>query len=445
MHSSRYSRRDFVKTLAGSATGAVLWAEPALPAARAARTVQRRRRRGEPRKKVALVATEIRKYSHAQHFVDRFLEGYGWQGRHHYPPMDLVSLYVDQTPRGDLSTDRAARHPVTIYPTIAEACTLGTSKLAVDAVVIIGEHGRYPDNAKGQRRYPRYKFFKQVVGVFEDSGRAVPVFNDKHLSTDWKEAAEMVDDSRRLGFPFLAGSSLPVTWRLPSVEMPLGTPLEESVCVCYGGVDSYDFHGYETAQCMSERRAGGESGVKSVHAVRGAKVWDMVESRPVTKQLVLAALARSHTITPPPGYTYPVVSLDWARQASPNAVGSFVEHADGLKTAMILANGLLLDFNYAGKVKESAQSRAGEVISCQMYLPMPPRQTTLADFFSPLVNNIEQMILTGKAPYPIERTLLTTGMTTFGVESLFRGEVEVPTPELAVRYQPSEASTYWRA
>jgi hypothetical protein len=167
--------------------------------------------------------------------------------------------------------------------------------------------------------------------------------------------------------------------------------------------------------------------------------------RPVTTELVLAALARSHTIKAPPGYSYPIISLDWARQASPGAGGCFIEHVDGMKTTMILANGLVQDFNYAGKVKESAKERAGEVISCQMYLPMPPRQTTLADFFNPLVNNIEQMILTGKAPYPVERTLLTTGMTMFGVESLFRGEVVVETPEMAVRYEPSEASTCWRA
>ena len=70
----------------------------------------------------------------------------------------------------------------------------------------------------------------------------------------------MVDDARRLGFPFLAGSSLPVTWRLPQVDMPLDGPLVESVCMGYGGVDSYDFHGLETAQCMSERRRGGERG-----------------------------------------------------------------------------------------------------------------------------------------------------------------------------------------
>lgn len=432
----RWSRRQFVTTLAQSAATAAICQHyaPAL-----ANLAERESADSSPRKKVALIATEVRKYSHAQHFIDRLLEGYGWHGAHHKPPLDLVALYIDQFPEGELSRERARRHGVKIYPTIAEALTLGGSKLGVDGVLIIGEHGRYPRNPKDQTLYPRYKFFKQVVKVFEESGRSVPVFNDKHLSTNWREATEMVEDSKRLGFAFLAGSSLPVTWRIPSIEMPLDTVLEESVCICYGGIDSYDFHGLETAQCMSERRAGGEVGVRSVQAVRGDKVWELLAERDPTKKLLLAALARSHTFRAPPGYTFAAPSLDWLKQTSPAAVAYFFEHLDGFRTTMFLLAGGVLDFDYAGLVKAS-----GQVVSCQMHLPMPPRQTTLADFFNPLMNHIEQTILDGKATYPVERALLTTGMTEFAVESLYRGQVRLLTPELKVAYKAPAASTFWR-
>ena len=194
--------------------------------------------------------------------------------------MDLVSLYVDQIGDGDLSRDRAERFPsMKIYPTIAEALTLGGSKLAVDGVVLVGEHGKYPRNEKGQTQYPRYEFFQQIVKVFRASGRAVPVFNDKHLSWNWDWAKEMYDTLARMGFPFMAGSSLPVTWRTPSVEMPLGARVREALCVCYGGVDSYDFHGLETIQCMVERRRGGETGVKWVQAYRGENFWKALQGR----------------------------------------------------------------------------------------------------------------------------------------------------------------------
>ena len=222
-----------------------------------------------PPKKIAALNTIYHQYSHAQHIVDRFLEGYGWQGRHHTPEVQIASMYVDQTDERDLSQDRSERFGVPVYPTIAEALTLGGETLAVDGVLIIGEHGQYERNEKGQHLYPRYQFFMETVGVFRDSGRAVPVFNDKHLSYDWNQAVEMVDISRELGFAFMAGSSLPVTWRLPALEFPLGVEMREALCACYGGVDSYDFHGLETAQCMVERRGDGEVGVQSLHALRG--------------------------------------------------------------------------------------------------------------------------------------------------------------------------------
>jgi hypothetical protein len=392
------------------------------------------------RKRIALIATMVRKYSHAQHFIDRFLEGYAWQGRWHHPQLDLVSLYVDQFPKDDLSRERERRFGVRIYPSIAEALTLGGSKLTVDGVVLIGEHGRYPRNEKGQTLYPRHRFFREATDVFEASGHAVPMFQDKHLSTRWDECMAQVEISRRLGFRYLAGSSLPVTWRIPSVEVPLDAPLIESVSVCYGGVDSYDFHGLETAQCMSERRAGGESGVKSIHAVRGANVWKLVGERAETKRLLFAALARSHTLgTASKAYTFAVPTVELLQRASPNAIAYFIEHHDGFRTTMFLLTGAVRDFTYAGLTRDS------KIISCQMQLPMPPAISTTADFFNPLANHIEQMILAGRAPYPIERTLLTSGMLLNAVDSLHRGQEKLDTPDLRVTYRAPAESTFWRA
>ena len=189
---------------------------------------------GEKKKTVAFLGTEVRTHSHAQHFLDRLTLGYGWRGKWVMPRVDVASVYIDQFPERDLARGRVKRHDLRLCASIEEALTLGTGRLAVDGVVIIAEHGKYPRNEKGQHLYPRYQWFKEVVRVFEQSGRSVPVFNDKHLSTNWKECAEMVADSKRLGFPFFAGSSLPVTRRLPAIDMPHNVPLSESVCVAYG-------------------------------------------------------------------------------------------------------------------------------------------------------------------------------------------------------------------
>src|SRR5688572_10584524 len=149
---SSLTRRSFLITTAAGAA-----ALPCVPI----RGAERRR------KTIALIGTEVGRHSHAQHFIDRFLLGYTWGGGWRRPDVDLISLYIDQFPEGDLARAAAKRHGVPIYPTIAEALTLGTSKLAVDGVVIIGEHGKYPKNEKGQTLYPRYKFFKEIVNVFE--------------------------------------------------------------------------------------------------------------------------------------------------------------------------------------------------------------------------------------------------------------------------------------
>jgi len=429
-----WTRREFLSAVTKTAAGAATLSSQGSAWSAVSGRPSRSRR-----PKVAILATEVRKYSHAQHFVDRFLEGYGWEGRHHRPPFELAGLYVDQFPEGDLSRERARRHKVKLFPTVEESLTLGGSKLAVDGVLIIAEHGVYPRTEKGQTLYPRNEFFQRTVKVFEASGRSVPVFNDKHLSTDWRECVAMVGTAKRLGFPFLAGSSLPVTWRIPSVEIPLNTPMSESVCVCYGGVDSYDIHGLETAQCMSERREGGETGVRRVHAVRGAKVWSMLEERETTHRLFSTALTRSFTCKGPQNYPSALPDLKWLKKNHKNPTAYFIEHLDGFRTSLFLLNGIVSDFNYAGLAK------SGEIFSCQMYLPMPPAMSSLADFFNPLVNNIERMLAENAAPYPVERTLLASGMTLFSIESLYRGQSPLETPELKVPYQAPRQSTYWRA
>ena len=154
---------------------------------------------GAKRKRIAFLGTEVRQHSHAQHFLDRLALGYGWRGAWQEPRTDIASVYIDQFPEsGDLGRDRVKRYGLKLYPSIEQALTLGTGKLAVDGVVIIAEHGNYPNNEKGQKLYPRYEWFKRCVKVFEKSGRGVPVFNDKHLSTTWAHCRERSEE-RRVG------------------------------------------------------------------------------------------------------------------------------------------------------------------------------------------------------------------------------------------------------
>lgn len=396
------------------------------------------------RPRIAALATEYRPMSHAEVILDRFLEGFGWESSHHRPEVDIVSLYMDQFPAADLARERASRfEQMKIYPTISEALCGGGDKLAVDGVLIIGEHGDYKQNEKGQWLYPRYEFYKQMVDVFQKSGRTAKVFNDKHLSWNWDWAKEMVDTSVKMGFPFMAGSSLPVTWRLPSVDLPLGSELEEVMVMAPGGVDSYDFHALETAQCLVERRKGGETGVVRLQALRDDAVLKALDAGSWEKggwdpNLFEACLCRSHMLKPTrEGYGHSYPTREALGQFLKKPVAYRYEYADGMKATMLLMGEIMDDFTFAARVKGQSEPWSVQFL-------VGPTHNSQPFNFSPLCYEIEQFMLTGKLPYPVERTLLTTGLVNAGVESLYRNSEVYETPHLAIRYQPNPNSTFRR-
>lgn len=393
------------------------------------------------RPRLAIITTEWRYGSHAWHMAERFLAGYPIEGRWHRPALDVVSAYVDQFPDNDLSRQRSAEFGFTIYPTIAEALRCGGNQLAVDAVLIIGEHGKYPLTEYQQTKYPRYEFFKQVTDVYRQDGRALPIFNDKHLSWNWDWAREMVDISRELNFGFSAGSSLPVTWRLPAIDMPYGADVDELMCISTGTIDSYDFHALEVIQCMAERRRGGETGVVAVQALRGAAVWEAMSKGSWAAggwnpQLFEACLCHSQTLSQAETHSHRHPTLSQIREWVKAPVAYRIEYADGTRATMLLMNGLIGDFTFAAKLKDR-----DEPLSTLFYLPPNPNVA----YSTALMAQAETTFLTGKSPCPIERTLLTTGLVEAGVRSLGLGERRLETPHLAIRYRSPETSLFIRS
>jgi hypothetical protein len=293
--------------------------------------------------------------------------------------------------------------------------------------LIIGEHGEYPKNDKGQILYPRYEFFKQCVDVFEKDGRAVPVYNDKHLSYSFEKAKWMVDASRRLKFPMLAGSSLPVTWRLPDIELPLGCEIEAALMVGVGGSDPMDYHALEAMQCMVERRKGGETGVKSVQLIEGDAVWKAGDEGKWSKRLLEAALSRSDSpqgLTIEDGRTQDLQGTGQLQKLVKNPAAYFIERNDGLRTTLLMLNGALRDYNFAAQVKGRG------IMSTQFLLTPTPNVT----YSACLVNKIVEMFTTGRAPYPVERTLIVSGMLESCLDSKMQDHQRLATPQLAVRY-----------
>ena len=387
-------------------------------------------------KRIAVITTIYRYLSHAQHFADRFLVGYPRQGRWHRPDMKIVSLYVAQRPEGEQGQDRAREFGFAVYPTIAEALRCGGDELAVDAVLLIGEHGDYPTNEKGQVLYPRYEFFKECVKVFEEDGRAVPIFNDKHLSYSFEKAQEMVADAHRLGFGLLAGSSLPVTWRLPDVELPMECEIADALMVGVGGSDPMDYHALEAMQCMLERRKGGETGVHAVQMLEGDAVWE--ETGAFSHELLEAALSRSDTpcgLTLEDGRTQNLLRNGELQKLVENPSAYFIHYADGLKATLLMLNGAVRDYCFAARLKDNPTP-----LSTQFFLTPTPNVT----YSACLIAKIEELFETGIAPYPAERTLLVSGILESCLTSRVQGYRQIETPHLSVSYRAPAASQHAR-
>jgi hypothetical protein len=374
-----------------------------------------------PPKKIAAILTEYRPNSHADVIIGKYLEGFNQDGQPPYPRSRIASMFTEQVPRNDMSRERAKKYGVPVYRTVSEALTLGGEGLAVDGVLLIGEHGDYPSNDKEQKLYPRFEMFLKITDVFRQSGRSVPVFNDKHLSWSWRQSKRMVEISRELKFPVLAGSSVPVAFRQPAVDTPFGAVQKHAVAVSFSGLDIYGFHVLEALQCMTERRRGGETGVKSVQCLEGDACWTYIDQNPWVRRLFDEAI--KHSTTRAPGNP---------KSLAKTPAVFVVDYNDGLKGAAFLLTGLVRDFTIAVDV-EGLANPVSTLMNLQDGRPH--------HHFGCLVKNIEILFETGRAPYPVERTMLTSGILDFALESRIRGHQKLDTPELAkVRYQtPSQS------
>lgn len=390
------------------------------------------------RKRVAAITTVYFHNSHADVILSRLFQGENLDFKSRMPDLELAGLYVDQSPENDLSREFSKKYGFRLCSSVEEALCLGGKTLAVEGVLIVGEHGNYPQNDRGQDLYPRKRFFDEVTAVFRRSGRSVPVFVDKHLSHSFKEAKEMHDTSRRMGFPMMAGSSVPLTWRNPPADVELGAHLQEAVGISYHTLYGYGFHALEMLQCLAERRAGGETGIRRVMCLEGPAVWEAGKSGLYNANLFQAAYARQ-----------PNVHRTDTEKAVPNPTLFHIEYLDGFHGNILTLNPAVGAWTIAWRESVAGRKHHPPVGSA------PSRPETAANgptqfwtqearplgHFTFLVRGIEEMIHTGRPSWPVERTLLTSGMMDLLLASRKQGGKPIDTPELNITYRPGPA---WR-
>ncbi|MFP6766961.1 MAG: hypothetical protein VB859_02245, partial [Planctomycetaceae bacterium] len=128
--------------------------------------------------RVAAITTTYFPGSHADVIVGKFLRGFPTDDGLLAPRTKIVSLYIDQVHQKDIGLQVAHKFEIPVFESIRAALTLGGSELAVDAVLLIGEHGDYSISPIGQEMTPRRYFFDQISAVVIQSGRSVPIYND---------------------------------------------------------------------------------------------------------------------------------------------------------------------------------------------------------------------------------------------------------------------------
>ena len=343
---------------------------------------------------VAVITTEWRTNSHADVIAGRLVEGFTLDGQGEFPKLKLVSAYIDQFPESDKSR-----------------------KLAVDGVIIVAEHGNYPLSPTGQTQFPKRRFWEEVVKVFEKSGRVVPVFSDKHVADNWKDCEWIYGQTQRLKIPFMAGSSLPSAWREPATDVKRGEPLKEIVVTSYHTLDAYGFHALEGLQALAEQRKGGETGIKQVRFLEGEAVWIAGERGEFDLKLLDAAVSRFKNHPVPAGKTF--------REEIKQPSLMQLEYNDGLRASVFTMDGGYGDF--AGAWRQADGTADSTLFLLQEDRPFA--------HFTHLLKGAEQMIHTGKPAWPVERTLLTSGiLDAIHISRKENGRV-VATPYLDVKYQ----------
>ncbi|MGV2337337.1 MAG UNVERIFIED_CONTAM: hypothetical protein LVR18_25690 [Planctomycetaceae bacterium] len=242
-HHKRVLTGDASKVVSSASRRRFLQATSLLPAMSLTPTLFTDEVRPQPIPVAALI-TAYYPVSHADVIVSKILEGYQRTNAAPRSGLRLVSMYVEQSHPHDISRELADRHQVRLCKSIDEAITFGTDRLQVAGVLSVAEHGDYPlTPVTLQKMYPRRRFFDGMVAAFRRCGAVTPCFNDKHLGWRWEDAKAMVDTARQMNFPLLAGSSLPLTWRFPQLELPLDCDVESALTIGYGPLEDYGFHG----------------------------------------------------------------------------------------------------------------------------------------------------------------------------------------------------------
>jgi len=323
--------------------------------------------------------------SPGQQLLDRFLMGYPRDGTFHRIPDLEVSVHLmlsgNETDFGPRVKDFGLRVAAT-----AEQAVEGT-----DAVVIVPRR----TGAVANDAYLRLALERAPAGA--------ACFVHGVLSNSLASAREALRMAASRNISILAGTSLAVTWRLPDVDLVPGTSLREALIVVQGSSPGAELQALDGLLPILEKRRGGESGVNRIRFIEGGELWRAANQGLWSQPLLAAALSRSHTPqgdSMADGRTQDIHGLGLVPRLARNPRGWLLEHRDGLRSTILVLDGVVTDYNFA------IQAADGTMLSAQLFRAPPPME----QHYSRLAAAMEDLFTGKAAPWKIERNLLTAAL-----------------------------------
>jgi hypothetical protein len=381
-------------------------------------------------RKVVFLLEEFSTPSPSQQLLDRFLMGYPRNGLFHKPAISEISAYLPPTSEAGFGM-RAADFGLKIAPIVEQAVD------RADAVVIASRrHGAVANDR-----------FAEIAVARAPEGSAC--FIHGALSSNWERGRALAKLAASRRIALLAGTPLSVTWRLPEVDLPRDTALAEALIVAQtnplpsqaqnsaqpgpqGTLAGAELNALEGLLPVIERRGGGEAGIRSVRLFEGEDVWRAGDRKLWSWPLLAAAISRSHSPQGDPvldGRTQDLTGLGLLSKLARRPQAWLLEHRDGLRTSILVLDGVVGDFNFAVRAAD------GRVFSAQLFRAPPP----LEQHFSLLAAAVEDFFQTRKSPWPLERNLLIAGLLEAFRNPATRSGKAVATPELHLSYSVRNA------
>lgn len=323
-----------------------------------------------PLRKIAFIVEDLALDTPAQQLLDRFMVGYPLNGEIHRPDCD-VHVWM---PSG--TTDRELRRA--IESAVSEA----------DGIILV------PKNISNGR------LLNEVIGT-APAGAAIYFYGA--LADNLGQARELAEKTSRRKLLLAGGTAVAVTWRLPDIDLPRGAKVTDALIVVQGEFPGAELYALDGLLPIIERRWGGETGVARARSLKGDDCWKLLSDSDPARDLIATALSRSDSPQGDPvrdGRTQDLMALGLVPKLASDPRAWVLDHNDGLRTVVIVLDGVVADFNFALRTDD------GRIISAQLYRPPAPQRHE----FSRLAQTIENYFRSHVTPWSLNRSLLARGL-----------------------------------